>query len=69
VVVLLMCGHGCVALLTQVEALLEEKQQLLQQQEALQAELKSMVATQATLRDELGKQPHPAIFVHCHEKW
>lgn len=55
-VVLLTCKHGCVALFTQVEALLEEKQQLLQQQEALRAELKGMVATQATLRDELGKQ-------------
>jgi len=43
---------GCL----QVEALLQEKQQLVQQQEAVHAELDDLIATQAVLKGQLGTQ-------------
>lgn len=43
-------------LLLQVEALLAEKQQLLQRQEALQAEVQGLVAAQSALQGQLGRQ-------------
>lgn len=43
---------GCL----QVEALLQEKQQLVQQQEAVHAELDDLIAAQAVLKGQLGTQ-------------
>jgi hypothetical protein len=40
----------------QVEALLEEKQQLLQSQEALQTELGDLVTARSVLQGQLGKR-------------